>query len=64
MAGVGAETVRDAVVLNAAAAVAAHDGLDGRVLEDAIAYGIEQAAKAIDTGAAGELLQRWIARAG
>jgi len=61
LAGSGTPAIRDAVVLNAAAAVAAYDGLDGRDLDDAVADGIEQAAKSIDTGAAAELLQRWIA---
>jgi anthranilate phosphoribosyltransferase len=52
--------VRDAVVLNAAAAIAAHDGLpDGPVT--ALRVGIARAATAIDSGAAAGLLDRWVA---
>jgi anthranilate phosphoribosyltransferase len=52
--------VRDVVVLNAAAAVAAHDGLAGVGLDDAIANGLEQARDSIDSGAATALLDAWI----
>jgi anthranilate phosphoribosyltransferase len=58
--GDGSRAVRDAVLLNAAAAVAAYDGLDGRDLDDAIAHGLDVAAQAIDGGRAAEVLQRWI----
>ncbi len=60
LAGAAAPAVRDAVVLNAAAAVAAYDGLDGRNFDDAIAYGIDEARAAIDSGAAADKLERWI----
>jgi anthranilate phosphoribosyltransferase len=50
---------RDAVILNAAAAIAAYDGKSELNLHDRIALGIERAAKAIDTGAAQELVSAW-----
>jgi anthranilate phosphoribosyltransferase len=59
LAGGGAG-IRDAVVLNAAAGIAAFDGVAGHDLDDAIANGLEQARAAIDSGAASTLLQRWI----
>lgn len=54
-------SIRDAVVLNAAGALVAHAGLFGQVdwlpaWED----GIRRARAAIDTGAAQELLARWV----
>ena len=52
--------VRDAVVLNAGAALAVYDAADGPV-EDRLAAGIERAAAAIDSGAARGALERWIA---
>ncbi|WP_158894934.1 anthranilate phosphoribosyltransferase [Amycolatopsis anabasis] len=52
--------VRDAVLLNAAAALAAHGGLSGALLED-LAAGLEKAAHAVDSGAAADLLARWAA---
>ncbi|MGC0364512.1 anthranilate phosphoribosyltransferase [Rhodococcus sp. 27YEA15] len=52
--------VRDAVLLNAGAAVAAFNGV-GDNLEEAIAAGIATAAAAIDSGAAAGLLHRWSA---
>jgi anthranilate phosphoribosyltransferase len=51
--------VRDAVVLNAAAALAAFTGFSGS-LEDDLANGLDRAARAIDSGAAATLLDRWI----
>jgi anthranilate phosphoribosyltransferase len=60
LAGGGREGVRDAVLLNAAAAVAAYDGLDGD-LADAFAAGMTAATESIDSGAARDLLERWIA---
>ncbi|WP_328607602.1 anthranilate phosphoribosyltransferase [Amycolatopsis sp. NBC_00345] len=51
--------VRDAVVLNAAAALAAFTGFSGS-LEDDLATGLDRAARAIDSGAAATLLDRWI----
>jgi anthranilate phosphoribosyltransferase len=53
--------VRDVVLLNAAAAVAAHDGLTGQPLDAALTRGLMIAADAIDTGAARDLLERWVA---
>ena len=50
--------VRDAVLLNAAGAIAAFRGVDG-ALEDALAAGLETAAEAIDSGAAATVLSRW-----
>lgn len=56
----GGGGVRDAVLLNAAAAVAAYDGLTADGLADALAAGLRTAADAIDSGAAAQLLDRWI----
>jgi anthranilate phosphoribosyltransferase len=50
--------VRDAVVLNAGAALAAYDGLAGG-LADALPAGMARAAAAIDSGAAAATLDRW-----
>jgi anthranilate phosphoribosyltransferase len=52
--------VREAVLLNAAAAIAAHDGLTAATLEADIAAGLQIAAEAIDSGRAGALLERWV----
>ena len=52
--------VRDAVVLNAAAGIAAYDGFSGG-LEASLRAGLERAAAAIDSGSAGTVLDRWIA---
>jgi anthranilate phosphoribosyltransferase len=52
--------VRDAVLLNAAAALVAFDEQQGR-LHDALAAGVARAASAVDDGRAAELLDRWIA---
>ncbi|MFZ2176313.1 MAG: anthranilate phosphoribosyltransferase [Rhodococcus sp. (in: high G+C Gram-positive bacteria)] len=51
--------VRDAVLLNSAGAIAAFRGLGGRTLEDALAEGLEIAARSIDSGAAATLLDKW-----
>jgi anthranilate phosphoribosyltransferase len=51
--------VRDAVLLNAGAAVAAYDGLRAPLAE-AVADGIGRAAAAIDSGAAADVLDRWV----
>jgi anthranilate phosphoribosyltransferase len=51
--------VRDAVVLNAAAALAAYDGLEGDVAK-ALVAGMERAAVALESGAAERTLSRWI----
>lgn len=57
--------VREAVLLNAAAAIAAYDGgaerpLTPQTLPAALADGMASAAEAIDSGAAAELLERWV----
>jgi anthranilate phosphoribosyltransferase len=52
--------VRDAVLLNAAAALAAHDERAER-LHDALAAGMVRAAAAVDDGRAAALLDRWVA---
>jgi anthranilate phosphoribosyltransferase len=51
--------VRDAVILNAAAALAAHDGF-GADVPGAIKAGLERAADSIDSGSAAAVLERWI----
>jgi anthranilate phosphoribosyltransferase len=52
--------VRDAVLLNAGAALAVYDAPDAPV-DTALAAGIEKAREAIDSGAARATLERWIA---
>jgi anthranilate phosphoribosyltransferase len=54
--------VRDAVVLNAAAAFAAHQGFPGD-FHETLRAGIARAQEAIDSGAATTLLARWVAAA-
>ena len=51
---------RDAVILNAAAAIAAYDGEFELNLHDRIARGVEKAISAVDSGAARELLTKWV----
>ena len=51
--------VRDAVLLNAAAAWAAHHGWSGDLHGD-VAAGLPQVAQAVDSGAAAALLDRWV----
>ena len=51
--------VRDAVVLNAGAALAARAGLDGD-LHTALREGIDRATAAVDSGAAAKALETWI----
>jgi anthranilate phosphoribosyltransferase len=51
--------VRDAVLLNAGAALAVHADEAG-THEDRLAAGIERAAAAIDSGQAHAVLQRWV----
>ncbi|GAB1690346.1 anthranilate phosphoribosyltransferase [Krasilnikovia sp. M28-CT-15] len=60
----GGETgpVRDAVLLNAAAALTAQAGFPGG-FPDALRAGIERAAATVDSGAATALLERWVAAA-
>jgi anthranilate phosphoribosyltransferase len=54
--------VRDTVLLNAAAALAAADGVAGPdQLQAALAGGYARAAGAVDSGAAQDLLERWVA---
>lgn len=52
--------VRDAVVLNAGAALAVYAAGAG-TLDERLAAGIAQASEAIDSGAAAAVLERWIA---
>lgn len=54
--------VRDAVLLNAGAALAVHEA-PGEPLEQALAAGYARAADAVDSGAAAAALQRWVAAA-
>jgi anthranilate phosphoribosyltransferase len=57
--------VRDAVLLNAAAALVAYDGAGGAgvSLGDTMPAAYERAAAAVDSGAAQDVLERWIAAA-
>jgi anthranilate phosphoribosyltransferase len=57
----GAPGVRDVVLLNAAAAIAAYDGLSAERLHDALSRGLRLAADSVDSGAAAALLDRWVA---
>jgi anthranilate phosphoribosyltransferase len=52
--------VRDAVLLNAAAALVALEA-DDAVLEDRLAAGLVTTAEAVDSGAAAAVLDRWVA---
>ena len=52
--------VRDIVVLNAAAALTALAGPDLDTLNDQLLAGMDRAREAIDSGAAAQLLQRWV----
>lgn len=52
--------VRDAVLVNAAAAVAAFGGLRGELTAE-LRAGLDRAAQAVDSGAASDLLERWAA---
>ncbi|NDL57291.1 anthranilate phosphoribosyltransferase [Phytoactinopolyspora mesophila] len=54
--------VRDAVLLNAAAGLAAFYGSDAPLVER-LAAGLEQARAAVDSGAAGAVLERWVTAA-
>ena len=58
--------MRDTVVLNAAGAIVASEGLksvvdrnDAGALSKALGDGVARASEAIDSGAAGQLLARW-----
>src|SRR3954453_8773407 len=57
----GAAGVRDVVLLNAAAAIAAYDGMNAARVHDAVARGLRLAAESIDSGAAAQLLDAWVA---
>ena len=52
---------RDAVLLNAAAAIAAFDGEQDLDVRERIARSLNKAEKAVDSGATTALLQKWIA---
>ncbi|MCU1588183.1 MAG: anthranilate phosphoribosyltransferase, partial [Frankiales bacterium] len=52
--------VREAVLLNAAAALAAHDAAVGS-LEERLGAGLARASAALDSGAGAALLERWAA---
>ena len=59
--------VRDAVLLNAGAALAVHEAAystDQASLTEALAAGIARATEAVDTGAARASLDRWVAASG
>lgn len=53
--------VRDVVLLNAAAALVAYRGVDDRPLDEQFAEQIGRAARSIDSGAASDTLERWVA---
>jgi anthranilate phosphoribosyltransferase len=55
-----AGAVRDAVLLNAGAALAVYDGVAATV-EENLDAGISRAREAIDSGAAQGTLERWVA---
>ena len=52
---------RDAVLLNAAAAIAAYEGRFDSDIKTRLAQGLERATSAVDSGAAKNLLKRWAA---
>ena len=52
-------SVRDAVLVNAAGAIAAHGGFSGDLHAD-LSASLSRAADAIDSGAAATLLSRWV----
>jgi anthranilate phosphoribosyltransferase len=56
----GTGPVRDAVVLNAAAGLAAHAGFTADLTAD-LAAGVQRAGAALDSGAAADVLDRWVA---
>ena len=51
---------RDAVLLNAAAAIAAFDGDTGIGIYERLSASLAKAAKAVDSGAAADLLSKWV----
>lgn len=56
----GTGPIRDAVVLNAAAGLAAHAGFSGDLIAD-LRIGVQRAGVALDTGSAADVLTRWVA---
>jgi len=57
--------VRDTVLLNAAAALVAADTEPGAAsLEDRLSAGLARAATSVDSGAAADVLDRWVAATG
>jgi anthranilate phosphoribosyltransferase len=52
---------RDAVLLNAAAAIAAFEGEQDLALHERLARGLRKAETAVDSGATTALLQKWVA---
>jgi anthranilate phosphoribosyltransferase len=57
----GGGGARDAVLLNAAAAIAAFDGISAAGLDGQLRTGLDAARESIASGAAAHLLERWIA---
>jgi anthranilate phosphoribosyltransferase len=53
--------VRDAVLLNAAAGLVAHDGPSAAPVADQIAAAMPRAAESLDSGAAAHALETWVA---
>jgi anthranilate phosphoribosyltransferase len=51
---------RDAVLLNAAAAIAAFDGDTGLGIHERLSASLAKAAKAVDSGTAANLLSKWV----
>jgi anthranilate phosphoribosyltransferase len=52
---------RDAVLLNAAAAIAAYEGDMESDVKERLTSGLQRAVQAVDSGAALELLDKWAA---
>jgi anthranilate phosphoribosyltransferase len=52
--------VRDAVLLNAAAAIVAYEGVDSGVLVGQLHQAMKQAADAVDSGTAVDVLREWV----
>jgi anthranilate phosphoribosyltransferase len=61
LAGGGREGPRDAVLLNAAAAIAVYDGLTAADWDAALRRGLDVARESVDSGAAAQVLDRWVA---
>ena len=60
LAGRG-DAVRDAVLLNAAAAIVVYDGIaPSSTVDGRLAEGLDEARRAVDSGAAADLLTRWV----